>query len=260
MTGTSWEDGLPPETDAMSIIVATFAPLAGKRILDVGCGAGILARSLSARGAHVSGVDPNAQALALAREAVPTGTFHPAGAESLPFADDSFEGAIFLNSLHHVPEPAMHRALREAVRVVKPAKPLIVIEPLAEGSFFSALRPVEDETDVRTAAQEVLRRALESGAFEQLERIDYLRRERFADLDQFLDRIVAAEPTRAAVVAERHPEVEAAFRRYARVAADGRMTLEQPMRAHVLTARAPTEDPSSTGPPGGRRPRRRPDR
>lgn len=222
----------------MSIIVAAFVPLAGKRIIDIGCGAGILARSLSERGTHVSGVDPNGEALALAREAVPTGTFHQAGAEALPFADDSFDGAIFLNSLHHVPEPVMHQALEEAARVVEPARPTVVVEPLAEGSFFSALRPVEDEMDVRTAAQEALRRTLESGAFEQLRRVDYLRREHFEGLDQFLARIVAVDPARAAVVAERRPDVEAAFRRHARVTEGGRMALEQPMRAHVLTANA----------------------
>ena len=232
------EDGLPPESDATSIIAAAFAPLAGKRLLDIGCGAGALARSLSDRGAHVAGVDPNAEALALAREAVPTGTFHTAGAETLPFADDSFDGAIFLNSLHHVPEPAMHAALGEAARVVGPAGPIVVVEPLAAGSFFLALRPVEDETAVRTAAQETLRRAIESGAFEQLRQVNYLRRELFEDLDQFLVRIVAVDPARAAVVAEHRSNVEAALRRHERVAADGRVVLEQPMRAHVLTARA----------------------
>ena len=156
----------------------------------------------------------------------------------MPFEDDSFDDAVFLNSFHHVPEAAMHRALREAARVVEPAGAIVIIEPLAEGSFFSTLRPVEDETHVRTAAQERIRRALEGGTFEQLRRVEYLRRERFADLDQFLARIVAVEPARAAVISERRPEVEAAFRRYARVAADGRMTLEQPMRAHVLIAGA----------------------
>ncbi len=229
---------MTPQTDATSVIVAAFAPLAGKRLLDIGCGAGALARLLADRGVHVSGVDPNVEALALAREAVPTGTFHAAGAETLPFADDSFDGAIFLNSLHHVPEPDMQRALGEAARVVEPAGSIVVVEPLAAGSFFFALRPVEDETDVRTAAQETLRRALQSGAFEQLRRVDYLRRELFEDLDQFLVRIVAVDPARAAVVAESRPEIEAAFRRHARVAADDRMVLEQPMRAHVLTAKS----------------------
>ena len=227
---------MPPESDATSIIVAAFAPVAGKRLLDIGCGAGVLARSLSDRGAYVSAVDPNAEALALAREAVTMGTFHVAGAETLPFADDSFDGAIFLNSLHHVPKPDMQRALGEAARVVEPAGPIVVVEPLAAGSFFFALRPVEDETDVRTAAQETLRRALQSGAFEQLRRVDYLRRELFEDLDQFLVRIVAVDPARTTMVAERRSKVEAAFQRHARVAADGLMTLEQPMRAHVLRA------------------------
>ncbi|MEJ7841159.1 MAG: class I SAM-dependent methyltransferase [Rubrobacter sp.] len=227
---------MPPESDATSIIVAAFAPLAGKRLLDIGCGAGVLARSLSDRGAYVSGVDPNAEVLALAREAVPTGTFHQAGAEALPFADGSFDGVIFLNSLHHVPKRAMRRALEEAARVVEPARPIVVVEPLAEGSFFSTLRPVEDETYVRIAAQETLRLALQGGGFEQLRRVDYTRREHFEGLDQFLSRVVAVDPARAAVAAERRPEVEAAFRCHAQVAADGRMTLEQPMRAHVLRA------------------------
>ena len=154
----------------------------------------------------------------------------------MPFADLSFDGAVFLNSLHHVPKPAMHRALREAARVVKPAGPVVIVEPLPEGSFFCALRPVEDETDVRAAAQEAIATAIESGAFEQLRRIDYLRREHFPDLEGFLARVVAVDPARSAVVAERRPAVEAAFNRHAQ-AADGGMILEQPMRAHVLTAK-----------------------
>lgn len=97
---------------------------------------------------------------------------------------------------------------------------------------------MEDETDVRTAAQEVLRLAVESGTFEQIRRIDYLRREYFTDLSQFLVRIVAVDPARTAAVEERRPEIEAAFRRYAQAAADGRIALEQPLRAHILAARA----------------------
>jgi len=230
---TGRENG-SPQPDALSIVEETFAPLEGRRLLDVGCGAGNFAGSLVARGARVTGVDPNPEALTAARRTVPEGRFRKARAEALPFRDASFDGAVFINSLHHVPKPAMHRALREAVRVVGPTGCVVVIEPLAEGSFFLALLPVEDETDVRSAAQEVLARAVESGTFEQSRRVDYLRRERFVDLEGFLDRVVAVDPARAATVEERRPEVEAAFRRYASAAPDGGMALDQPMRAHVL--------------------------
>ena len=221
----------------MSIIETAFVSLAGKEILDIGCGNGTLARSLADQGAHVTGVDPNGEALEAALHAVPSGTFHLAGAEAMPFADHSFDGAIFINSLHHVPKLAMPRALREAARVINPAGSIVVIEPLAEGSFFFVLRIVEDETDVRDASQEVIDEMVRDGTFEQLGRTDYLRREHFTDLDQFLIRIVAVDPARTAAVEERRPEIEAAFRRYAQTGGDGRMTLEQPMRAHVLRAR-----------------------
>jgi len=222
----------------MSVVEDAFAPLEGRRLLDVGCGDGTFARSLAARGARGDGVDPNPEALAVARERVPAGTFLAARAEALPFRDVSFDGAVFVNSLHHVPKPAMHRALREAARVVGPAGRVVVVEPLAEGSFFLALRPVEDETDVRTAAQEVIRQGVESGAFEQLKRVDYARRERFGDVDEFLARVVAVDPARAARVAQHRPEVEAAFLRHANLTPDGRTVLDQPMRAHVLKPEA----------------------
>ena len=226
-----------PEIDAMSVVEAALSPLTGKHVLDIGCGGGVLARSLSEWGARVVGVDPNGDALALARQAAPGGTFYQAGAEAMPFADSSFDGAIFLNSLHHVPKLSMDQALREAARVTKPAGPIVAIEHLAAGSFFSVLRTVEDETAVRAAAQEVIAEAIESGSLEQLDRSDYLRREHFADLGEFLVRVVAAEPARAVAVEERRAEVQAAFRRYGRSAADGRIVLEQPIRAHVLAAR-----------------------
>jgi ubiquinone/menaquinone biosynthesis C-methylase UbiE len=232
--------GGPPGTDAMSVIGEAFAPLAGRRLLDIGCGSGALTRSLSERGARVTGIDPNPEALETAREAVPEGTFQAARAEALPFADASFDGAIFLNSLHHVPQPAMHRALREAARVVGPAGPIVVVEPLAEGSLFLALCPVEDETEVRNAAQEVIRQALEDEKFEQLRRADYLRRERFEGIEECLAHVVAVDPARATTVEERRAEVEAAFGCHARVDEDGGMTLEQPMRALVLRTKPRT--------------------
>lgn len=222
----------------MAVVTAAFAPLAGKRILDVGCGTGALARSLSKEGALVVGVDPNEGALAAARRSVPAGTFLSGEAQALPLEENSFDGVVLLNSLHHVPEREMRPALLEAARVAKPGCPIVVVEPLAEGSFFSVLSLVEDETEVRAAAQEAVAQAMEDGAFEGLRRVDYPRREQFADVGEFLSRIVAVDPARAPVVEERREEIAASFRLHARTDPRGRSVLEQPMRAHVLVAKA----------------------
>lgn len=218
--------------DALTLIRDTFAPLAGKRILDIGCGPGILAKRLTEDGASVTGVDPGEAALGKAREAVPAARFEAASAEALPFPDAHFDGAVMFNALHHVPDPAA--ALREAARILVPGGTLVVVEPLAEGSFFDALRPIEDETAVRAAAQAAIAVALSGGAFLCRQDVTLARRESFADLDAFLSRVSAVDPAREATIRARRPIVEAAFLGAAEREADGRYALVQPLRIHVL--------------------------
>lgn len=218
--------------DSLSLIAATFDPLAGKALLDIGCGTGALVRALAARGARATGVDPSAEAIAAARANAPEAAFQVASAEHLPFADASFDGAIFLNALHHIPE--MTEALREAGRVVRPGGRVVVVEPLAAGSFFAALRPVEDETAVRLAAQQAIEEALASGLLRLLRLEEFTRREAFDGLDPFLERIAAVDRSRAAAIAERRAAVRAAFEAAAARDEAGRYVLDQPLRAHVL--------------------------
>lgn len=218
--------------DALTLIRETFAPLPGKRILDIGCGTGTLAKRLNQDGAVVTGIDPGAAALEQARAAVPEARFEAATGEALPFPDGSFDGAVMLNALHHVPDPAA--ALVEAARVLGPGECLVVVEPLASGSFFEALQPIEDETAVRAAAQEAIAAALARGTLACRRDVTVERRESFADLDAFLKRVCAVDPARAATVEARRPVVEAAFAAAADREADGRYGLVQPLRIHVL--------------------------
>ena len=78
-------------------------------------------------------------------------------AEALPFPDASFDVVIFFNSLHHVSAESMDAALAEAARVLRRDGLLYVQEPSAQGPAFELLRPVNDETPVRKAAQQALR-------------------------------------------------------------------------------------------------------
>ena len=128
----------------LSVVRSVIPSLEGTKILDVGCGAGGLAKTLAAEGAQVTGIDPNPKAVLDARNLVPAASFEQASAEALPFEDGVFDAVLVVNALHHVPLGAMDRSLAEAARVIRPGGLLIVMEPLAEGSFFEALRIVED--------------------------------------------------------------------------------------------------------------------
>lgn len=234
MSGQQPEAARRPQGTALGVIEDWLGPLDGQSILDIGCGRGALARALTARGVRVHGIDPGPEAIAAARAAVPEATFTEAGAEALPFADGSFDAAVFLNSLHHVPAALMSAALGEAFRVSR--GPVLVVEPLAEGSYFEALRPVEDETAIRARAQEAISACLADGAARAMRRLDYEDVRRVDGVDGFLARAVVVDPARAAAAERHRGTVEALLSRWG-VAEAGVIRLEQPHRA-LLLARA----------------------
>jgi ubiquinone/menaquinone biosynthesis C-methylase UbiE len=216
------------------VLKSVVPSLAGIRILDVGCGSGGLARLLAEEGAEVTGIDPNPQALTAARTLAPAARFEEASAEALPFEDAAFDVVLVVNALHHVPLDAMDRALAEAARVARPGGWLIVLEPLAAGNFFQALRVVEDETAVRLAAQNALARAIESNRLRLEKTTSYVRREVFADVAQFFARIVGIDPAREATIQANREAANAAALAAAQRDKDGRLVFDQPIKADLL--------------------------
>jgi ubiquinone/menaquinone biosynthesis C-methylase UbiE len=209
--------------------------LHGVTILDVGCGEGRMAGEIAAAGAHATGVDPNPSALERARALVPAATFVRAGAEALPFRSASFDVVVVVNALHHVPTDLMDLALAEVSRVLRPEGILIVMEPLAEGSFFEALRSVEDETAIRAAAQAAMRRAAAAGVLRFKEAMTYTRRDSFLSAEEFLTRIVAVDPARGAVVDTNRAGYLAHVEAIAARTGNGKLLLDQPIRVDVFS-------------------------
>lgn len=92
-------------------IVAQTGPLAGKRVLDVGCGGGILTESLAAAGAEVVGIDMGGAPLAVARLHRELAgldiDYRQQTVESLAAAEPaSFDLVCCMEMLEHVPDPA----------------------------------------------------------------------------------------------------------------------------------------------------------
>ncbi|WFB10711.1 bifunctional 2-polyprenyl-6-hydroxyphenol methylase/3-demethylubiquinol 3-O-methyltransferase UbiG [Streptomyces sp. LX-29] len=96
--------------------------LDGLRVLDVGCGGGLLAERFAAAGCRVTGLDPSKESLAAATaHAAESGLeieYRHGVAERLPFPDGSFDLVYCCDTLEHVTDP--DQAVGEAVRVLRP--------------------------------------------------------------------------------------------------------------------------------------------
>lgn len=94
----------------------------GLRWLDVGCGNGAFTEVLAARAApsELIGIDPSEAQLVYARQRRDTmiAQFHVGDAQTLPFADNTFDVAIMALVISFVPDPA--KAVEEMARVVRP--------------------------------------------------------------------------------------------------------------------------------------------
>lgn len=96
------------------------------RVLDVGCGTGVLARAalgLVGEGGHVVGIDPNEGMLAVARR-TPGIVWKQGVAEDLPFADASFDHVVSQFVMMFVTD--RHEAVQEMARVLAPGGRLAI--------------------------------------------------------------------------------------------------------------------------------------
>lgn len=128
---------------------ADTAPSEKARLLDVGCGPGVLSRELLDLGWNVDGLDASEKMIFLARDRVKDHrrheqiAFRTGDVESLSFADDTFEMIIASGLIEYLEEP--ERALAEFDRVLKPGGLLLLTVPakrLTYNHFLTFLRPL----------------------------------------------------------------------------------------------------------------------
>ncbi len=108
---------------------------AGTRVLDVGCGTGVLTRLaadvVGPAGAAV-GIDPGPAMITRARRNAQRldnrATFRLGVIEQLPFAEVSFDVACISVVLHHLPADVKRAGLREVWRVLAPGGRLVVLD------------------------------------------------------------------------------------------------------------------------------------
>jgi SAM-dependent methyltransferase len=107
-------------------MLALAGDVAGRRILDAGCGSGPLSAALRDRGAIMSGFDASAGMLELARRRLGDGADLQVAdlGSPLPYADDTFDDVVASLVLHYLED--WGPTLTELRRVLKPGGRLIM--------------------------------------------------------------------------------------------------------------------------------------
>ncbi|MGQ0501085.1 MAG: class I SAM-dependent methyltransferase [Panacagrimonas sp.] len=128
-------ESLTISTD-QTLRVAKIRP--GERVLDVATGTGITALAARERGAQVTGVDLTPELLAVAQqkalaEGFPDIDFREGDAESLPFADASFD--VVLSTCGHMFAPDQDRVAAELARVTRPGGRAVFLAWTPEGGL-----------------------------------------------------------------------------------------------------------------------------
>ena len=99
-----------------------FMDWQGKSVLDLGCAGGFMAEALAERGAHVTGIDPAAEAIAAAQAHARQGNhdirYDVGVGEALPYTDAQFDAVVCVDVLEHVSD--LQKVLDETARVLKP--------------------------------------------------------------------------------------------------------------------------------------------
>lgn len=89
--------------------------------LDVGCANGRHTELLTEHATRVVGIDISGELLSIARERVPRATFLEGDATALPLADDAVDLAVYVATIHHLPDRRLRRrSLEELARVLAP--------------------------------------------------------------------------------------------------------------------------------------------
>jgi SAM-dependent methyltransferase len=232
-------------------LVAAADITAGRAVLDVACGTGVVARAVADRLAgsgRVVGVDINEGMLAVARRIRPNIEWHHGDAADLPFPDASFDAALCQASLMYFPDRA--KALREMARVVRSGG-TVAVQVWTSLESQPGYRPFADIA-ARHAGREALDLIgsyfslgdldLTLGLFEQAGlRVSGTRTRlgavRFGSIDEFVTAEIDSTPLAERIDEDVYSQILQESRRALGSFVANRGRVEIPLEGHLIIAR-----------------------
>ena len=118
-------DGADPEYEEQIIPLVERHLAGSRRVLDVGCGEGQIARRVVAQGAQAVGVDPTTAQIVEAHARGGGPRYAQSDADHLPFPDGAFDAVVMCLVIEHLDpfEPSIH----EMARVLEPGGVLLLL-------------------------------------------------------------------------------------------------------------------------------------
>jgi 2-polyprenyl-3-methyl-5-hydroxy-6-metoxy-1,4-benzoquinol methylase len=177
-----------PEPDSAGYVELNTRPLggharlldlvgSGKRVLDVGCSSGYLARPLSERGCTVVGIERDASAAAVAREVCAEVLVGDIEAMDLPFERDSFDVVLCGDLIEHLRDP--EQFLVRMRSLLRPGGRLVISTPnvanwtirlgLLGGRWRYTERGILDRTHLHFFTRKTLVQMLERAGYQVVE-------------------------------------------------------------------------------------------
>jgi len=98
------------------------------KVLDAGCGTGLLSLELEDKGCEIHGIDVSKVAIEKAKKHVPDGKFVQGFLEKLPYGDKEFDAVCCSQTLEHLRDPAL--VLKEMYRVLRDGGLMLVTMPI----------------------------------------------------------------------------------------------------------------------------------
>ena len=142
-------------------ILNKFSDIAtSSRILDLGCGSGILSKFLDGEGYHVSGVDISFNILkhVQCQTFIQPGIFAQYDGNRLPFHSNYFDGCVVSGVLCYLNDELLFRIFKEISRVLKPGGRLVAVEQTRNTRKYK-----QNNVKLQRSACEILQTLEESG-------------------------------------------------------------------------------------------------
>jgi SAM-dependent methyltransferase len=232
------EAGGGPVLDERVLLDALPLASTPARALELGCGTARQTRLLAAGGKFASilalEVDRRQHEKNLAIDDLPGVQFALGGAQEIPAPGGSVDAVFLFKSLHHVPVDLLGRAFREMHRVLAPGGLVYISEPVFGGDYNEILRLFHDEQQVREAAFEATRDAVDSGLFELVSQTFFLAPVRYKSFADFEQKVIQVTHTEHRLSPELLERVRAKFE--AHLGPDGAKFLA-PFRVDLLRKR-----------------------